>query len=178
MPDAVPLANPGEPSTWLRQWAGHIPAGGRVLDLACGSGRHTRYLASLGYRVEAVDMDASRLTGLARIPGVSVRTADMEQGPWPYAEAQFAGIVVTNYLHRPSFPNILSGLTPGGVLICETFAVGNERFGRPSNPNFLLLPGELLEVVRGKLRVIAYEDVQVSQPRPAALQRICAVRPA
>jgi SAM-dependent methyltransferase len=178
MTDAVCLANPGEPSTWVRQWAGQITADGRVLDLACGSGRHTRYLASLNHSVEAVDIDATGLAGLAQIPGVSVRSADLESGPWPYAEAEFAGIVVTNYLHRPSLPKLLSALLPGGMLIYETFAVGNERFGRPSNPNFLLLPGELLEAVRGKLRVIAFEDVLVSQPRPAALQRICAVRPA
>jgi len=149
-----------------------------VLDLACGSGRHTRYLASLNHPVEGVDIDASPLAELARIPGVSVRSADLEHGPWPYGEAEFAGIVVANYLHRPSFAKLLRALAPGGVLIYETFALGNERFGRPSNPNFLLLPGELLEAVRGELRVIAYEDVLVSQPKPAALQRICAVRPA
>ena len=171
-------ANPGEPSAWVRKWAGQIPAGGRVLDLACGSGRHTRYLASLNHVVEGVDVDASPLAELARIPGVSVRSADLEQGPWPYGEAEFAGVVVTNYLHRPSLSMLLRALAPGGVLIYETFALGNERFGRPRNPNFLLLPGELLEAVRGKLHVIAYEDVLVRQPKPAALQRICAVRPA
>jgi len=178
MSEAISAANPGEPSAWVQQWAGRIPAGGRVLDLACGAGRHTRYLASLNHPVEGVDIDASALAELARISGVSVRTADLEQGPWPYGEAEFAGIVVTNYLYRPSFAKLLRVLAPGGVLIYETFALGNERFGRPSNPNFLLLPGELLEAVRGKLRVIAYEDVLVSQPKPAAVQRICAVRPA
>ena len=164
------------PSDWVCRFVKLIPAGGTVLDLACGSGRHARLLTGLGYRVEAVDRDESYLQGLRGVEGVSARTADLEGGPWPYASRQFAGIIVSNYLHRPLFPRLLEALEQEGVLIYETFAVGNERFGKPSNPDFLLKPGELLEVVRGQLRVIAYEDVFVSQPKPAMVQRICARR--
>ena len=164
------------PSEWVCRFVNLIPAGGTVLDLACGSGRHARLLAGLGYRVEAVDRDESHLQGLRGVERVSARTADLEGGPWPYASRQFAGIIVCNYLHRPLFRRLLDALEPEGVLIYETFAVGNERFGKPSNPDFLLKPGELLEVVRGQLRVIAYEDVFVSQPKPAMVQRICARR--
>ena len=102
------------------------------------------------------------------------RVADIEAGPWPYAGEQFAGVIVTNYLHRPLLPLLVAAVAPGGVLIYETFAVGNERFGRPSNPEFLLRPGELLEAVRGRLRVRAYEDLEVQEPKPAMVQRICA----
>lgn len=163
------------PSAWVVRWADRIPAGGRVLDVACGNGRHARYLAARGHPVEAVDRDAATPALLAGISGVSGRSADLEEGDWPYAGDRFAGIVVTNYLHRPLFPRLLAALAPGGVLIYETFAAGNERFGRPSNPAYLLKPGELLDAVHGRLRVIAYEDVIVAEPKPAALQRICAV---
>jgi len=146
-----------------------------VLDLACGGGRHARYLATLGYRVEAVDRDGEDLRELGSVAGVKTRAADLENGPWPYAGQRFDAIVVTNYLHRPLFPHLLGALAAGGVLIYETFAIGNERYGRPSNPDFLLKSGELLEVVRGRLRVVAYEEVNVEVPRPAMVQRISAV---
>jgi len=107
---------------------------------------------------------------------VSLREADIEAGPWPYAGRRFDGIVVTNYLHRPLLPVLADSLDPGGVLIYETFAHGNERFGKPSNPAFLLAPGELIDAVRGKLRVVAFEDLVVDDPRPAAVQRLCARR--
>jgi len=165
-----------EPSAWVTRWAEYIPAGRRVLDVACGSGRHARWLAARGHTVEAVDRDASLLASLAATPGIATRCADLEGGPWPYAGQSFAGIVVVNYLHRPLFPALLAALAPGGALIYETFAAGNERFGRPSNPDFLLRPGELLDVARGALRVIAYEDRVISEPRPAAIQRLCAIR--
>jgi hypothetical protein len=109
------------------------------------------------------------------MPGVATLCADLESGAWPFPGERFAGIVVTNYLHRPLFPHLLAGLVPDGVLIYETFTQGNERYGRPSNPAFLLAPGELLELVRGKLRVIAYEDLFVAEPKPAMVQRICAI---
>ena len=128
--------------------------------------------------MDAVDRDADRLVPLAGIPGISPRCADIEAGPWPYEGQKFAGVVVVSYLHRPLLPRLLEALAPGGVLIYETFAAGNERFGRPSNPEFLLKPGELLEAVRGRLIVIAYEELEVSEPRPAMVQRICAVNPA
>lgn len=165
------------PSAWVRRWAGRVPKGGRVLDVACGPGRHTRFFARLGHPVEAVDCDPGLLAGLADVPGVSTRCADLEGGSWPYPGEHFSAIVVTNYLHRPLFPLLLEGLAEDAVLIYETFAAGNERYGRPSNPAFLLEPGELLEVVRGKLRVLAYEDLFVADPKPALVQRICAFKP-
>ena len=110
------------------------------------------------------------------MPGVTARCADIEGGPWPFEPGVYGGVVVANYLHRPLFSALLDALAPGGILIYETFAAGNERYGRPSNPAFLLKPGELLETVRGRLRVIAYEDLYVDDPRPALIQRICAGR--
>ena len=163
------------PSAWVVRWAERLPPGGRVLDVASGSGRHARLLAARGHLVDAVDRDPTALSGLAGVPAVSTRCADLENGPWPYADVLFAGVVVVNYLHRPLFPRLLSAMAPAGVLIYETFAAGNERYGRPSNPAFLLNAGELLDVVRGRLRVIAYEDLYVSEPKPAMIQRICAV---
>jgi SAM-dependent methyltransferase len=163
------------PSAWVARWAGRLAAGSRVLDLACGGGRHARYFAARGHPVEAVDRDAAALTALAGMKGVATCCADLESGPWPYEGQRFGGIVVTNYLHRPLFPRLLESLAPAGVLVYETFAAGNERYGRPSNPDFLLRPGELLEVVRGRLRVLAYEDLTVSEPKPACVQRLCAI---
>jgi SAM-dependent methyltransferase len=165
------------PSSWVVRWADRIAAGGRVLDVACGNGRHSRFFAARGHPVEAVDRDQAKIELLAGIAGIHPRIADLELGPWPYAGMRFAGIVVVNYLHRPLFPHLLGALAPGGVLIYETFAAGNERFGRPANPAFLLKPGELLEVVRDRLEVIAYEALEVAEPRPAVLQRICATSP-
>jgi SAM-dependent methyltransferase len=164
------------PSAWVVRWAERLPSGGRVLDVASGNGRHARFLAGRGHPVEAVDRDPAVLSNLAGVPGISTRCADLENGPWPYGGEQFAGVVVINYLHRPLFPHLLAALAPAGVLIYETFAAGNERYGRPSNPAFLLKEGELLEVVRGRLKVIAYEDLYVADPKPALIQRICAVR--
>jgi SAM-dependent methyltransferase len=162
------------PSPWIARWAPLIRPGGAVLDVACGGGRHSRLLAKLGFEVDAVDRDPSLL---AEPPeGVRVLGADIESGPWPYAGRRFDAIVVTNYLHRPLLPVLVGSLEPGGLLLYETFARGNERFGRPSNPDFLLAPGELLEAVRGRLRVLAYEDLVVESPRPAAIQRLCARR--
>ena len=163
------------PSAWVVRWADRIPPGGRVLDVACGSGRHARFFAARGHTVEAVDRDPAAVAALASVPGISARCADLENAPWPYAGQRFSGIVVVHYLHRPLFPCLLAALAAGGVLIYETFAVGNERYGRPSNPAFLLRPGELLDVVRDQLEVIAYEALEVTDPKPAVLQRICAV---
>lgn len=165
------------PSAWVIRWADRIPAGGRVLDIACGRGRHARYVTARGHLVEAVDRDPAKLATLKGVPGVTTHCADLEGGPWLFERERFAGIIVVNYLHRPLFPHLLAGLAPGGVLIYETFAAGNERYGQPSNPDYLLKPGELLEVVRGRLTVIAYEELDVSEPRPAAVQRICATNP-
>lgn len=161
-----------EPSAWVVRWAPLIRPGGAVLDLACGGGRHARWLGRLGFEVDAVDRDPTLFTDPP--PGVNLLGADLEGGPWPYPERRFDGIVVTNYLHRPLLPVLVDSLEPGGVLVYETFAKGNERFGKPSNPAYLLDPGELLEAVRGRLRVIAFEDLAVESPRPAAVQRIAA----
>jgi hypothetical protein len=133
-------------------------------------------LAALGYTVCAVDHNRDTLAGLATVPRVTVLCADLEHGPWPYPGRDFAGIVVANYLHRPLLARLVDSLALPGTLIYETFAAGNERYGRPSNPDFLLRPGELLECVRGRLTVVAYEHLEVSGPRPAVVQRICAVR--
>ena len=163
-----------EVSAWVRRFAPSIPQRGRVLDVACGGGRHSRYLAELGYRVIAVDRDPA--PDLEAIPGVHIVRADLEKNSWPFAEQEFSGIIVTNYLHRPLIPHLIESMSPSALLIYETFARGNEQFGKPSNPHFLLEAGELLEIVRGKLKVLAYEDLIISEPAPAAVQRICALR--
>ena len=164
------------PSSWVQRFAGLIRDGGEVLDMACGTGRHARLLAGLGFRVEAVDRDAEALAALAGIAKVSTRQADLEGGPWPYARRGFDGIVVAHYLHRPLFPLIIDALGEGGVLIYETFMLGNERFGRPSNPDFLLRPNELFEAFGTRLQIVAFEQGEVAQPKPAVMQRLCAVR--
>ena len=154
-----------------------LPAGGATLDLACGKGRHTRLLLELGHPVLAVDRDLAGLADLKGAPGLELRELDLEDGrPFPFAARRFAGVVVTNYLHRPILPALVQAVAPGGLLIYETFARGNERFGKPANPDHLLEPGELLEAVRGALRVLAYEDLIVERPWPAAVQRIAARR--
>ena len=163
------------PSAWIERFAGLVPAGGPVLDVACGGGRHTRLFLDRGHPVTAIDRDMSALDDLGTRPDLERLQADLEDGSrFPLAGRHFAGIVVTNYLYRPLLPALIAAVAPEGVLIYETFAEGNERFGRPGNPDHLLRHGELLEVVRGALRVVAYEDMLVDQPRPAAVQRICA----
>ncbi|QAU36099.1 methyltransferase domain-containing protein [Janthinobacterium sp. 17J80-10] len=174
---------PAQPSAWVQRFAPLI-APGEVLDLACGSGRHSRLLAAMGHPVCTLDRDGAALAALAASApaGIATFQFDLENGtPWPFAPARFAGIVVTNYLHRPLFAAMLASLAPGGVLIYETFARGNERYGKPSNPDFLLRQGELLEVVRNPAmpdwRVVAFEDGYVAAPKPAMVQRICAIAP-
>lgn len=158
------------------RWASYVPPNAAVLDVACGSGRHARWFAGRGHHVDAVDRDADSLAALAGVARVTTLCADIEADTWPYAGRSFAAVIVTNYLHRPLLPALIEAVAPGGVLIYETFAAGNERHGRPANPAFLLRPGELLEAVRGQLRVLGYEDVEVTEPKPACVQRICAVR--
>ncbi|PQV53278.1 bifunctional 2-polyprenyl-6-hydroxyphenol methylase/3-demethylubiquinol 3-O-methyltransferase UbiG [Paraburkholderia sp. BL21I4N1] len=166
----------GEPSRWVRHWAHLVAAGGAVLDVASGAGRHARFFAALGHPVTAVDRDAAALDTLRDAPLVTPLAADLEGAAWPLpGDAKFAAVVVTNYLHRALFPQLLDALAPGGVLVYETFAQGNESVGKPSNPAFLLAPGELLDVVRGRLRVVAFQDGFLAQPRPAYVQRICAI---
>ena len=166
-----------KPSLWVQRFMPLIAAGGSVLDLACGKGRHSLLMAHSGYRVEAVDRDAEALAGIAaQTPGVATRVADLEGGAWPYYGRVFDGIIVTNYLFRPLLPLLFEALAVNGVLIYETFMVGNERLGKPSNPAFLLQSGELLELVRGKLSVVAFEQGETAMPRPAVVQRLCATR--
>jgi SAM-dependent methyltransferase len=166
-----------EPSTWVRRFADLVPKRGQVLDVACGAGRHSRFFLERGCRVAAVDRDMSKTTGLRAFPGFEPVEADLEDGgPWPFLGRRFDAVIVTNYLHRPLLPLLVNSVAEGGVLIYETFARGHERFGRPSNPDHLLKPGELLEAVRGRLEVQAYELVEISEPIRAFVQRICAVR--
>ncbi len=164
------------PSAWVVRFADLVPAGGPVLDLACGDGRHGRYLAERGHPVTLIDIDVQGVADLAGQPGIGVLEADLEADPWPFGPASFAGIVITNYLHRPHFAVLPGTLRPGGVLIIETFAAGNELLGRPRNPDFLLAAGELLTAFAGTLQVVAYEHGREESPRPAIRQRLCAVR--
>lgn len=167
------------PSPWVVRYMAHIPPAGGVLDLACGGGRHASLLAEHGYQVLAVDRNAVALDGLQGVAGVTTAQLDLEGESWSLAGQQFAGIVVTNYLWRPRLPELLALLAPGGVLIYETFMLGNEVFGKPSNPDFLLRPGELREVVAtAGLREIAFEEGFVASPKPAMSQAVCAVRAA
>jgi SAM-dependent methyltransferase len=164
-------------SLWVERFLPNIKSGGDVLDLACGRGRHSLLLHAAGYRVEAVDRDAGALAGIsARAPGIITRLADLEGDSWPYHGRRFDAIVVTNYLFRPLLPQLLDAVAADGVLIYETFMTGNERFGKPSNPEFLLRPDELLDIVRGRLTVIAFEQGEVATPRPAVVQRLCATK--
>lgn len=167
------------PSVWVVRFADRIRPGGTVLDLACGAGRHTRFFLGRGHAVVAVDRDVSGLADLEESAALKRVRADLEAGgPWPLGTREFAGVVVTNYLHRPILPCVVGAVAPAGILIYETFAVGNARFGRPSNPDFLLQPGELLAAVQGRLDMVAYENREVRSPRPGVIQRIAAVRAA
>ena len=161
---------PEAASEWVSRWAPLVTRG-PVLDVACGAGRHAILFAERGFEVYAVDRDDQALPGSIRFV-----KADLEDAsPWPWPGKRFAAIVVTNYLHRPLFPRLVESLEPGAVLIYETFMLGNERYGRPSNPNFLLRPGELLEVFAA-LGVVAFEQGTVERPKKAAVQRICVIR--
>lgn len=172
----VPTHGDGEPSDWVVRFAPLIPPNGQVLDVACGKGRHARYLSGRGYRVTALDRDPEALRSIDSLPGGEVVCADIESGPWPFPSGNFDALVVTNYLHRPLFPAIFGALRSGGVLIYETFARGNEKHGRPANPDFLLAPGELLQRVPEGFVVAAFEQGTVSRPKPAVIQRLCAIR--
>lgn len=166
------------PSTWVLRWVGEIPTRGPVLDVAAGQGRHSILFLDRGHPVTAVDRDIAFLAPFKGRPGFRIVAADLESGPWPFPGERFSAVVVTNYLWRPLLPILVESLIPGGGLIYETFACGNERFGRPSNPDYLLRPGELLETVRGRLLVRAYEHGQESDPRPAVRQKIFALNTA
>jgi len=169
------------PSAWVARFAPLIPAG-EVLDLACGSGRHARLLAACGHPVVAIDRDPVALAQAAG-PGITTQPTALESADiaWPFAHQRFAGIVVTNYLHRPLFWSLFDSLAPDGILIYETFAQGNAQFGRPANPLHLLCHGELLAAVAAAavpLHIVAYEDGFASTPKPAMVQRICVLKTA
>jgi len=167
----------------VRRFGGCIRDGGTVLDLACGSGRHSRYFIRRGHPVTAVDIDTDAIVGVGidttpdrDSAALEIIEADLEQGAWPVAGRRFDGIVVVNYLHRPHLPLLCEALTPGGVLLFDTFAVGNERYGRPANPDYLLEPGELLQTFGARLELIAYQHGLVCEPSPAVRQCVCVRR--
>lgn len=165
------------PSRWVVRFIGGVRSGGRVLDLACGGGRHLRLALERGLAVTGIDRDLSRVSDLEGCPGVSLVAADLEDGrPFPLAGQAFDGVIVTNYLWRPILPDIVGAVAHDGILIYETFAAGNERYGRPRNPAFLLRPGELIGAVTPKLTPIAFETAKEKNP-PRVIQRIAAVGP-
>lgn len=176
-------AAPGEPSPWVRRFAPLLEPGARVLDLACGSGRHARWLAACGFAVTAVDRDRAALAMLAGRDGIEAITADLEDGsPWPLDGRRFDAVVVTNYLWRPLLPRLEESLADGGLLLYETFADGQQSVGRPSRPEFLLARGELLRAFQ-RLRVVAFEDGWLGGEPPAGdgtprrcVQRIAALK--
>ncbi|MFN3984178.1 MAG: class I SAM-dependent methyltransferase [Rhodocyclaceae bacterium] len=165
----------GEPSPWVVRFEPLFSRGAEVLDLACGGGRHALWLAARGHRVTAVDRDAAALRSLSGIDGVRTQQADLEQADWPLTGRRFDAVVVTNYLFRPHLASLWACVAPGGMLIYETFMCGNERFGKPSNPDFLLQPGELLDWLDKRATVVAFEQGEIAWPKPAAVQRVCAV---
>jgi SAM-dependent methyltransferase len=160
------------PSAWVRRWSHLVPAGGAVLDVACGRGRHMRWFAQRGHPVTGVDRDPEAVAAVQDV-GHAV-LADIENGPWPFAGERFAGVVVTHYLWRALMPHIVGSVAEGGVLIYETFATDHATVGKPSRPDFLLRPGELLAAASG-LRIVAYEDGFCSDP-DRFVQRLVAVR--
>lgn len=177
-PAAQPMAHvtAWAPSEWVCRFATLIAPGASVLDYACGGGRHARWLAARGARVVAVDRDAAALEGLREVEGVTTRLLDLEAADWPLAGEHFDAVVVSNYLYRPRLARLFELVRPGGVLIYETFMLGNERFGKPSSPEFLLRPGELLSCLPSGWSVLAFEQGEVTTPRAAVIQRLCATR--
>ena len=163
-----------EPYIWVAAHLPRVAAGGAVLDLACGGGRHTRLALEQDYRVMAVDINIDKLADIMDQPNLAVLEADLENGHWPLGNAQFDGIIVTNYLHRPLFGHILAALAPGGVLIYETFMTGNEAHGRPTNPEFLLREDELMDVCQN-LDIIGFEQGLEQEPKLAVKQKIVAI---
>ncbi|MBH1965345.1 MAG: class I SAM-dependent methyltransferase [Comamonadaceae bacterium] len=162
------------PSPWILRWTPLVPAGAPVLDVACGRGRHMKWFAEHGHAVTGVDRDPASIAAVSHL-GEAV-LADIENGPWPLAGRQFGAVIVTNYLWRPLLPTLLDGVAEGGVLVYETFSAGNESVGKPSRPDFLLQPGELLQVCAGpQWRIVAFEDGFLADP-PRFVQRIATVK--
>ncbi len=164
------------PLAWVVEHLPLIRPGGHVLDVACGSGRHLRAALDAGFRVTGIDRDLAGVGDFADCPGVHLSTADLETGGVPpFSAERFDGVIVTNYLWRPLLADIVAAVAEDGVLIYETFAAGNERHGRPTRPEFLLQPGELIEAVTGKLIVVAYRHGRRDEPKPSVMQAIVAV---
>lgn len=164
-------------SDWVKRFATMVPKEAVVLDVACGGGRHGRFFRARGNPVVMLDRNIAPVADMAADPRVELVAFDLESGrPWPLAGRRFGCVVVTNYLHRPIVRDIVAAVEPGGMLIYETFATGNEAFGKPRNPDFLLHREELLILCRPELRVVAFEDLTVEIPRPACVQRVAAVR--
>jgi SAM-dependent methyltransferase len=167
------------PSPWIVQHANLAPSGGRVVDVACGAGRNGRYFQERGHPTVFLDIDCAKIRDLDGADGVTIMETDLEtEGPqpWPFGPTTLDVVVATNYLWRPLMPALIDSVATGGVFLYETFAIGNEALGRPKNPKFLLKAGELLEMVRGKLRVVAFGQETRSDPSPAIIQHIAAVR--
>ena len=162
------------PSRWVSRWSNLLKPGTKILDLACGRGRNSLFLASLGHNVLAVDRDATKLSDISERPEITTMCEDLESGSWPLDGWKFGGIIVTNYLYRPMLPDLMENLESGGIFIYETFAQGNQVFGKPSNPNYLLFPYELLDMLRDKLHIIGFEQGRVNSPSRAIIQRVCA----
>ena len=162
------------PSSWIVKFAPLIKSQGLVLDLACGSGRHAKWLAQQGYQVDALDRDPIATSSMQGIDGIRIQQTDLETAEPPSFEHSYDGIIVSRYLHRPLLTSLATILKPGGILIYETFMRGNERYGKPSNPDFLLMPDELMNTYSPLLNVISFEQGEVVEPKPAILQRICA----
>ncbi|MFN4278561.1 MAG: class I SAM-dependent methyltransferase [Ferrovibrio sp.] len=165
------------PSPWILRFAPLVAVdAGCVLDLACGSGRHGRLFLQAGHNTLFLDRDLSGVADLRNAAGAELLQADIENAPWPLDGRHFAAIVVTNYLWRPLFPQIIAALQPGGLLLYETFMRGNDRFGKPSSPDFLLAENELFDRCRDALDILAFEQGEDSLPKPAMRQRICAIK--
>jgi SAM-dependent methyltransferase len=166
------------PSAWVGRFAYLVPDGARVLDVAAGRGRHARLFAARGARVVAVDRDADALASLRGVAGVETMVADIVAGPWPFSAESFDAVIVTNYLHRPLLAPIVAAVASGGALLYETFSAGHEALGRPTNPDFLLRENELVDVARGHLSIVAFEQgCKGGGDRPAIVQRLAAIRP-
>ncbi len=164
------------PSAWIVRFAHLVPQNARILDVASGGGRHARFFAARGMRVLAIDRDGDALASLRDFANVETRVVDLEGVDWPLGKEKFDAIVVVNYLHRPLFEHLLTALNDAGVLLYETFATGNELFGRPRNPDFLLRPSELLQLVGDRLTIVAFEQGRIDDARgTAVIQRLAAV---
>ena len=165
-----------KPNKWVECYSSLIPSGGSVLDLACGSGRHTGMLLNKGYQVTAVDIDTTLIKQNFSNKNLNIVKCDLESlSFWPFEKNSFLGIIVVNYLHRPLFSKIIESLREEGVLVYQTFADGHSRYGKPKNPDYLLKRGEL-KTVFDSMKIISYQHGYLSYPSQSIIQRICCVK--